>query len=53
MSLTGGNRNDVIPLELLLDEVLSVAGRAAPGDALTRCWLTRGYDHDTYRRLLW
>ncbi|MFF2999444.1 IS5 family transposase [Streptomyces sp. NPDC057950] len=54
VSLTGGNRNDVTPLQPLLDKIPPVAGRvgrlrrrptALPAD--------RGYDHDKNRRLLW
>lgn len=52
--LTGGNRHDVTQLLPLLDKVPAVAGvvgrpRRRP-DALLA---DRGYDHDTYRPLLW
>jgi transposase len=56
ISLTGGNRNDVTQLLPLLDALHArpVAGkvgrpRRKPGRVLG----DRGYDHDSYRRLLW
>ncbi|OMI91330.1 IS5 family transposase [Streptomyces sp. M1013] len=53
VSLTGGNRNDVIQLLPLLDKIPAVAGtvgrpRRRPDTLFADC----GYDHDKYRRLL-
>jgi transposase len=52
-SLTGGNRNDVTELIPLIEAVPAVAG--VPGRPRRRPASVvgdRGYDHDTYRRLL-
>ncbi len=53
VSLTGGNRNDVTQFLPLLDTIPALAGtvgrpRRRPGTLFA----DRGYDHDTYRRLL-
>lgn len=54
MSLTGGNRNDVTQLLPLLAKVPSVAGLVGRPRRRTDVVLgDRGYDHDTYRRLVW
>ncbi len=54
MSLTGGNRNDVTQLLPLLDKIPAVAGRdGRPCRRPDTSLADRGYDHDTYRRLLW
>jgi transposase len=53
-ALTGGNRNDVTQLLVLLDQVPPVRGR--PGRPRRRphaLLADRGYDHDKFRRLLW
>ena len=53
-ALSGGNRNDVTQLIALLDAVPAAAGvpgrpRCRPDSVIA----DRGYDHDTYRRLVW
>ncbi|GAX57545.1 DDE transposase [Streptomyces olivochromogenes] len=54
MSLTGGNRNDVTQLLPLLDKIPAIAGRVGrPRRRPDALLADRGYDHDTYRRLLW
>ncbi|MDQ1040533.1 hypothetical protein QFZ75_006949 [Streptomyces sp. V3I8] len=54
MSLTGGNRNDVTQLLPLLDKIPAVTGRIGrPRPRPDTLLADRGYDHDTYRRLLW
>ncbi|MBY8851854.1 IS5 family transposase, partial [Saccharothrix sp. MB29] len=51
--LTGGNRNDVIGLEPLLDGVPNVRGRRGrPRRRPKTVYADRGYDHDNYRRRL-
>ncbi|GAA2692454.1 hypothetical protein GCM10009864_78870 [Streptomyces lunalinharesii] len=53
MSLTGGNRNDVTQLPPLLDKIPAVAGAVGrPRHHPDALLADRGYDHDTYRRLL-
>jgi transposase len=52
-SLTGGNRNDVTQLIPLLDAVPAVGGRVGrPRRRPKRLTADRGYDHDSYRRLV-
>jgi transposase len=52
-SLTGGNRNDVTQLIPLLDAVPAVGGRVGrPRRRPERLTADRGYDHDSYRRLV-
>jgi transposase len=56
ISLTGGNRNDVTQLLPLLDTLHArpVAGKVGrPRRKPDRVLGDRGYDHDSYRRLLW
>ncbi|MGA5737379.1 IS5 family transposase [Streptomyces pseudogriseolus] len=54
VSLTGGNRNDVTQLLLLLDKVPPVAGVVGrPRRRPDMLFADRDYDHDKYRRLLW
>ncbi|WP_436845574.1 IS5 family transposase [Streptomyces shenzhenensis] len=54
VSLTGGNRNDVIQLLPLLDKIPPVAGVVGrPRRRPDTLFADRGYDHDKYRRLLW
>ncbi|ONI89783.1 IS5 family transposase [Saccharothrix sp. ALI-22-I] len=49
--LTGGNRNDVIGLEPLLDAVPHVRGRRGrPRRRPKTVYADRAYDHDKYRR---
>ncbi|WP_306750049.1 IS5 family transposase [Saccharothrix yanglingensis] len=51
--LTGGNRNDVIGLEPLLDAVPSVGGRRGrPRRRPKTVYADRAHDHDKYRRCL-
>ncbi|MFD7657885.1 IS5 family transposase [Actinosynnema sp. NPDC059797] len=51
--LTGGNRNDVIGLEPLLDAVPNVRGRRGrPRRRPRTLYADRAYDHDKYRRRL-
>jgi IS5 family transposase len=51
--LTGGNCNDVIGLEPLLDAVPTVRGRRGrPRRRPKTVYADRGYDHDKYRRRL-
>jgi hypothetical protein len=51
--LTGGNRNDVIGLEPLLDPVPNVRGRRGrPRRRPSTVYADRAYDHDKYRRRL-
>jgi transposase len=53
VSLTGGNRNDVTQLLPLLDKIPAVAGVIGrPRRRPDMLFADRGYDHDTYRRLL-
>jgi transposase len=53
VSLTGGNRNDVTQLLQLLDKIPAVAGVVGRPQRRPDMLLEdRGYDHDTYRRLL-
>ncbi len=48
---TGGDRNDVIGLEPLLDAVPDVRGqRRRPRRRPKALYADRGYDHDEYRR---
>ncbi|MFF9819315.1 IS5 family transposase [Streptomyces sp. NPDC014006] len=54
VSLTGGNRNDVTQLLLLLDKVPAVAGVVGrPRRRPDMLFADRGCDHDKYRQLLW
>ncbi|MCW8379839.1 IS5 family transposase [Streptomyces justiciae] len=51
--LTGGNRNSVTQLMLLLQEIQAVAGvDGRPSKRPHMLSADRGYDHDKYRRLL-
>ena len=51
--LTGGNRNDVIGLEPLLDAVPNVrCRRGRPRRRPSTVYADRAYDHDKYRRRL-
>ena len=51
--LTGGQRNDVTQLLVLLDGVGPVRGkRGRPRQRAERLLADRGYDHDKYRRAL-
>jgi hypothetical protein len=51
--LTGGNRQDVTQLIPLLDAVPRVRGlRGRPRNKPKRLYADRGYEYDTYRRLL-
>ena len=53
MLLTGGNRNDVIGLEPLLDAAPNVRGRRGrPRRRPKTVYADRAYDHDKYRRRL-
>ncbi|GHB51465.1 hypothetical protein GCM10010377_48130 [Streptomyces viridiviolaceus] len=53
-TLTGGNRNDVTQLIPLLQAVPPVRGkRGRPRRRPDVVLGDRGYDHDTYRRLVW
>ena len=50
ISLTGGNRNDVTQLLLLVDGVGPVRGKVGrPRQRAERVLADRGYDHDKYR----
>ncbi|TLS41360.1 IS5 family transposase [Streptomyces montanus] len=50
-SLTGGNRNDVTQLMLLIEAVPPVRGRRGrPRRRPDRLYADRGYDHDKYRK---
>lgn len=56
ISLTGGNRNDVTQLLVLLDALHTrpIAGKTGrPRQKPDLVLADRGYDHDKYRRLLW
>ena len=54
ITLTGGNRNDVTQLLLLVDGVGPVTGKPGrPRQRAERVLADRGYDHDKYRRELW
>lgn len=54
VTLTGGNRHDVTQLLPLLDAVPPIRGlRGRPRRKLRHLHADRGYDFDTYRRLLW
>ncbi len=54
ISLTGGNRNDVIQLLPLVDGLGPVKGRVGrPRLRAAEPIADRGYDHDKYRRALW
>ncbi|MDG9682601.1 IS5 family transposase [Streptomyces sp. DH18] len=54
VTLTGGNRHDVIQLLPLLDAVPSIRGlRGRLRRKPRRLYADRGYDFDKYRRLLW
>jgi len=56
ISLTAGNRNDITQLLPLLDALHArpVAGKVGrPRRKPDRVLGDRGYDHDSYRRLLW
>ena len=53
ITLTGGQRNDVTQLLVLLDGVRPVRGRRGrPRRRADRLLADRGYDHDKYRRAL-
>ena len=53
MLLTGGQRNDVTQLLPLLDAIPPIRGRRGrPRRRPGKVYADRGYDHDTYRRLL-
>ena len=53
-TLTGGNRNDITELLVLLDAVPPVRGRVGrPRRRPDTVVADRGYDHDKYRRLVW
>lgn len=53
LSLTGGNRHDVTQLMPLLDAIPRIRGvRGRPRHRPGRPFAGRGYDYDTYRRLL-
>lgn len=50
MTLTGGHRNDVTGLILLIDAVASIRGwRGRPRRRPRELFADRGYDHDKYR----
>jgi transposase len=52
-ALTGGNRNDVTQLIPLLDSVPAVPGAVGRPRRRPQCLIAdRGYDHDSYRRLV-
>jgi transposase len=54
VALTGGNRNDVTQLLLLVDGIGAIAGRRGrPRQRPDQVIADRGYDHDKYRRELW
>ncbi|EDY65412.2 transposase [Streptomyces pristinaespiralis ATCC 25486] len=54
VTLTGGNRHDVIQLLPLLDAIPSIRGlRGRPRRKPRRLCADRGYDFDKSRRLLW
>ncbi|MFJ7063007.1 IS5 family transposase [Streptomyces microflavus] len=54
VTLTGGNRHDVIQMLPLLDAVPAIRGlRGRPRRKPRRLYADRGYDFDKYRRLLW
>ncbi|GAA2702673.1 hypothetical protein GCM10010412_100820 [Nonomuraea recticatena] len=54
MSLTGGNRDDVTQLMLLIKAIPPVRGRVGRPRKRPDClYADRGYDHDKYRRLVW
>ncbi|MFF8282138.1 IS5 family transposase [Streptomyces albus] len=54
VTLTDGNRHDVIQLLPLLDAVPSIRGlRGRPRHKPRHLYADRGYDFDKYRRLLW
>ncbi|MFE7116974.1 IS5 family transposase [Streptomyces sp. NPDC057654] len=53
VSLTGGNRHDVTQLMPLLDAIPRIKGlRGRPLHRPRRLFADRGYDFDTYRRLI-
>ncbi|GAB3328558.1 hypothetical protein GCM10027452_00550 [Micromonospora halotolerans] len=53
VSLTGGNRHDVIQLMPLVDKVPRIKGiRGRPRQRPERIYADRGYDYDIYRRQL-
>jgi Transposase DDE domain len=54
VTLTGGNRNDITQLLLLVDRITPVVGRiGCPRQRPDQIVADRGYDHDSYRRKLW
>jgi hypothetical protein len=54
VTLTGGNRNDITQLLLLVDRITPVVGRiGCPRQRPDQIVAERGYDHDSYRRKLW
>ncbi|MFE5559831.1 transposase [Streptomyces sp. NPDC056544] len=54
VALTGGNRHDVTQLLPLLDAITPIRACAdVPAASPGRLYADRGYDVDTYRRLLW
>nr|WP_157121982.1 IS5 family transposase [Nocardia miyunensis] len=53
VSLTGGNRNDVTQLMLLIEAIPPVRGRRGrPRRRPDALYADRGYDHDKYRKLV-
>jgi transposase len=53
VTLTGGNRNDITQLIPLLDAAPPIRGRRGrPRHKPREVYADRGYDHDTYRRIL-
>jgi Transposase DDE domain len=52
VSLTGGNRNDVLQLMPLIEAIPPVRGKVGkPRRRPAALYADRGYDHDRYRRL--
>lgn len=52
VSLTGGNRNDILQLMPLIEAIPPVRGKVGkPRRRPQRLYADRGYDHDRYRRL--